>query len=49
MAKLTKEKVLEIRRRYATGEVYQRALAAEYGVRENTLFRIIHRQTWTHI
>lgn len=46
---LTAEKVSEIRRRYEAGNVTQRELASEYGVRQTTIGRIVLRQTWTHV
>jgi hypothetical protein len=39
-AKLTDEQVAEIRARYGTGTL--KALAAEYGVHEQTIFKIAH-------
>ena len=43
--KLTWEKVREIRRRAASGEV-QRALAKEFGVAESTLIYVVQGKTW---
>lgn len=45
IAKLTKEDVLDIRRRIAGGEV-QRRIAEEYGVSPNTICRINTRKSW---
>ena len=45
-AKLTDEKVLEIRNR---GKERQLDLANEYGVSEATIFRVIKRMNWQHI
>jgi hypothetical protein len=47
-AKLNDEKVLEIRRRLAAGELH-RTLAAEYGVAKGTIGFIARRETWAHI
>lgn len=47
-AKLTKEQVLEIRKRYDNGES-SKALSKEYGVSQVTISRIGLRQTWKNI
>lgn len=47
-SKLTAANVLEIRDRSARGET-QRALAAHFGVRQQSIFRIVNNQSWTHI
>jgi hypothetical protein len=44
-AKLTAEKVAEIRRRYANGTL-QRVLAAEYGVNQPHVSRIVRGANW---
>lgn len=44
-AKLTWEQVAEIRRRYATGEE-QRPLAAEFGVSQAVVSKIVRWETW---
>lgn len=44
-AKLTWEKVREIRRRAATGAVYY-DLAKEYGVHYSTIKLVVYGQTW---
>jgi hypothetical protein len=49
MAKLTEDDVREIRRRYASGHVTQRALGLAYGVSKAAIFYIIQRKTWAHI
>jgi hypothetical protein len=41
-AKLTDAQVAEIRTRYASGDVLQRELAAEYGVLQNHISRIVN-------
>lgn len=47
-AKLTDEKVLDIRRRIAEG-AKQQDLADEYGVAKGTIGFIARRETWAHI
>lgn len=48
-AKLTEEKVIEIRERYANEETTCAKLAAEYGVHESAVTQLIKRVTWRHI
>ena len=48
-AKLTEENVREIRRRYAAGGVYQKALASEFNVVLSNISQVIKRQTWAHV
>lgn len=48
-AKLTAEKVIEMRRRYAAGGVSQRQLARDYGVTRLTVSRILEGRLWRHI
>lgn len=48
-AKLTADQVPEIRARYAKGDVYQRVLAAEYGVEQTLISAIVRRKIWRHI
>lgn len=43
------EQVLEIRRKYIPWEYGTIKLAAEYGVSQHLIMRIIHRKSWTHI
>ena len=45
-AKLTVEKVREIRRRYAAGGISQEKLAKEYGVTLLSIGNIIRGKTW---
>jgi len=47
-SKLTEEKVLEIRKRYAEGGVSQTQLAKEYGVAQGVISGIVLRKTWRH-
>jgi hypothetical protein len=48
-ARLTAEKVRDIRHRYKEGTVTMDSLAAEYGVGLTTIWHIIHRNSWRHI
>lgn len=48
-AKLNEEKVREIRARYASGGVYMRELAAEFGVHSMTINCVVRRVTWRHV
>lgn len=48
-AKLTDDDVVEIRRRYAVGSVSQHELAAEYGINNAGICRIVRRKIWTHV
>jgi hypothetical protein len=49
LARLTKDQVREARRRYAAGQVTQKALAKEYGVAPNTMGYVLRRRTWTRV
>lgn len=48
-AKLTAEKVVEIRALYAAGGFYQRQLAEQFGVTQAIISKIILRLIWGHI
>jgi hypothetical protein len=48
-ARLTEAQVLDIRARYAAGNVSQPALARMFGVALGTINFILQRQTWRHI
>ncbi len=48
-AKLTKDKVLEIRRAYDAGGVFQRELGQRFGVARGVISRIILRKIWKHV
>ncbi len=48
-AKLTEERVSEIRRRYAAGERDRKALGREFDVTELTIGRVLNRTTWQHV
>ena len=45
-ARLSQQEADEVRRRYAAGGVTQRALAAEYGVSQNTIGCIVRIERW---
>lgn len=45
-AKLTWEQVNEMRRRYVTGGITQAQLATEYGIKEQSVSKIINFQRW---
>jgi hypothetical protein len=46
-AKLTRDKVLEIRQAYENGGVSQQRLAERYGVCQRTINMVVRRITWT--
>lgn len=46
--KLTEEKVREIRKRYANGEI-QKEIAKEYNVSRSTITAIVTRRIWKHV
>lgn len=48
-SKLTKAKVLEIRRSYAMGSITLRELSADFCVSISQISLIVNRKTWTHI
>jgi hypothetical protein len=48
-AKLTEGDVVDIRQRYAVGNVSQRQLAADYGVDQGTIKHAIRGTTWAHV
>ena len=49
MSKLNKNQVLEIRKRYDTGNVTHNKLSREYGVSVSTIGEITRREIWKHI
>lgn len=49
LAKLTKDQVIEIRRKYKTGAFSMPELAAEYSIVTSTVFKIVHRAAWKHV
>lgn len=48
-AKLTPENVLEIRAVHGKGGISYSALARQFGVTPENIFRIIRRKTWSHL
>ena len=48
-AKLTDEKVREIRKEYAAGGILQRELAEKYEISQRTVSAIITKKLWKHI
>jgi hypothetical protein len=48
-AKVTEDKVREIRAEYAAGNVLQSELAERHNIRPNTISEIVNRKTWTHV
>lgn len=48
-AKLSDDKVREIRKRYAAGGVKQRDMAEEFGVVISIISRVVTRTIWTHV
>lgn len=48
-ARLSEEQVIEIRRKYDSGEMTQKEIADEYNVGWSTIHNIVFRLTWTHI
>jgi hypothetical protein len=48
-ARLTADRVRQIRLDYASGERTQQSLADEHGVRLAAIWSVIHRRTWTHV
>lgn len=48
-AKFSDIDILDIRKKWDTGEKSQTELAKEYGVKPNTINQIVNRKRWTHI
>lgn len=48
-AKLTPAQVIEIRLRYATGSESYRKIAEAYGLRHDTVYKIVNGYTWQHL
>lgn len=49
ISKLTPEKVIEIRRLYASGQYSQQTLADMFGVWQTVVSSIVLRKTWKHV
>jgi hypothetical protein len=49
VSKLTEAQVREIRRLYSLGGLYQREIAAMFGVKQNAIFKVVHHETWRHV
>lgn len=49
MAQLNEEKVKDIRQKFATGQYKRKELAEMFGVKKNTIEKIINRKLWKHI
>lgn len=48
-AKVTEEQVREIRRAYGTGCILQKRLAAQYGLTQAVISKIVRRDIWRHV
>jgi HNH endonuclease len=48
-AKLTPDKVVEIRRLYATGDYPQTELAKQFGVNQMSISNVVTRRSWKHV
>lgn len=48
-ARLTVKTVAEIRNRYARGMAPQQVLAADYGVSQMAISKVVRRETWRHV
>jgi hypothetical protein len=46
---LTEAQVVDMRQRFARGEVTAVALAAEFGVSLWTIYPVLKRKTWKHL
>ena len=49
IAKLTEDKVLELRALYATGAWSQKRLARHFSIAQGNVSLIVNRKAWTHI
>lgn len=47
--KLTRDKVIDIRKAYASGGVFMRELGAKYGVSAKTIQSVIKFRKWKHV
>jgi hypothetical protein len=48
-AKLTEQKVCQLRARYALGNVTQAELATDHCVSRSTVYLVVHRKVWRHV
>lgn len=48
-SRVTADQVREIRRRYASGEATQLAMAVEYNITKDQISRIINRKSWKNL
>ena len=48
-AKLTVEKVIEIRALYATGRFTYAMLGAQFGMNKSIICKVVLRQLWAHV
>lgn len=48
-AKLTEKQVLDIRKEYAEGNIFQTTLGLKYNTTTTNINSIIHRNTWKHV
>ena len=48
-AKVTEEAVREMRALYAEGAITQPEIAKRFGIRQSTVWAILHRKAWKHI
>lgn len=48
-AKLTEKQVKELREKWSTGKYTQKALGAEYGVKQSLVSQLVNRKVWKHI
>lgn len=48
-AKLTPDKVREIRRLWATGEYFQREIGEMFGVKQSQIWCVLSGKTWSHV
>lgn len=48
-AKLTKEDIIEIKKLYENGDLYQREIAEKFNVQQSAISRIINNKRWKHL
>ena len=48
-AKLSREDVIIIRERYASGMFTQKRIAIDYGINQASVNRIVRFRTWSHV